>query len=102
MAVSSTIRPAQANEILESGYGDVKRMAFEQAIMAPNVHHYDYVQHYMDDLAGVIDMHAISFMTVDKDGKIRMGCSSAHYAAMFSMKDKSDIAFGNDPDADRQ
>ncbi len=43
-----------------------------------------------------------SFMTVDKDGKIRMDCSSPHaMAGLISLKDKFDIAFGNDPDTDR-
>ncbi len=43
-----------------------------------------------------------SFMTVDKDGKIRMDCSSPWaMAGLIQMKDRFDIAFGNDPDADR-
>ena len=43
-----------------------------------------------------------SFMTVDKDGKIRMDCSSPFaMASLISLKDRYDIAFGNDPDADR-
>ena len=42
------------------------------------------------------------FMTVDKDGKIRMDCSSPHaMASLIGLKDKFDIAFGNDPDFDR-
>ncbi|MGB1879526.1 MAG: phosphoglucomutase (alpha-D-glucose-1,6-bisphosphate-dependent) [Gammaproteobacteria bacterium] len=42
------------------------------------------------------------FMTLDKDGKIRMDCSSPHaMAGLISMKDRFDIAFGNDPDFDR-
>jgi phosphoglucomutase len=42
------------------------------------------------------------FMTVDKDGKIRMDCSSSYaMAGLISLKDKYDIAFGNDPDSDR-
>lgn len=42
------------------------------------------------------------FMTVDRDGKIRMDCSSPHaMARLIGMKDDYDIAFGNDPDADR-
>ena len=45
---------------------------------------------------------AFSFMTVDKDGKIRMDCSSPYaMAALIKMKDRFDIAFGNDTDADR-
>ena len=43
-----------------------------------------------------------SFMTVDRDGKIRMDCSSKYaMASLIKLKDKFDIAFGNDTDADR-
>jgi phosphoglucomutase len=43
-----------------------------------------------------------SFMTVDRDGKIRMDCSSPYaMAGLIGLKDKFDIAFGNDPDYDR-
>lgn len=43
-----------------------------------------------------------SFMTVDKDGKIRMDCSSPFaMAGLIQLKDRFDIAFGNDPDYDR-
>lgn len=43
-----------------------------------------------------------SFMTVDHDGKIRMDCSSPYaMAGLVGLKDKFDIAFANDPDADR-
>jgi phosphoglucomutase len=42
------------------------------------------------------------FMTVDHDGKIRMDCSSPFaMAGLVKLKDRFDIAFGNDPDADR-
>jgi phosphoglucomutase len=43
-----------------------------------------------------------SFMTLDKDGKIRMDCSSPYaMARLIELKDRFDIAFGNDPDFDR-
>lgn len=43
-----------------------------------------------------------SFMTVDHDGKIRMDCSSPYaMAGLVKLKDDFDIAWGNDPDADR-
>jgi phosphoglucomutase len=43
-----------------------------------------------------------SFMTMDKDGKIRMDCSSPYaMERLIQLKDKFDIAFGNDPDVDR-
>ena len=43
-----------------------------------------------------------AFMTLDHDGKIRMDCSSPYaMAGLVELKDRFDIAFGNDPDADR-
>ncbi len=43
-----------------------------------------------------------SFMTVDHDGKIRMDCSSPFaMAGLVGLKDRFDIAFANDADADR-
>ena len=43
-----------------------------------------------------------SFMHCDKDGKIRMDCSSPYaMAGLVAMKEKFDIAFGNDTDFDR-
>jgi phosphoglucomutase len=43
-----------------------------------------------------------SFVPVDWDGKIRMDCSSPYaMARLTEMKDRFDVAFGNDPDADR-
>ena len=43
-----------------------------------------------------------SFMTLDKDGKVRMDCSSPWaMASLIGLKDKFDIALGNDPDYDR-
>ena len=45
---------------------------------------------------------AFSFMSVDWDGKIRMDCSSPYaMASLIALKDRFDVAFGNDPDADR-
>jgi phosphoglucomutase len=42
------------------------------------------------------------FMTLDHDGKIRMDCSSPYaMASLVALKDRFDVAFGNDPDADR-
>jgi phosphoglucomutase len=42
------------------------------------------------------------FMTVDWDGKIRMDCSSPYaMTRLIALRDKFDIAFANDTDADR-
>jgi phosphoglucomutase len=43
-----------------------------------------------------------AFMPPDHDGKIRMDCSStAAMANLVGLKDRYDVAFGNDPDGDR-
>jgi len=45
---------------------------------------------------------SFSFMTLDKDGKIRMDCSSPYaMASLIQLKDRFDVAIGNDPDYDR-
>lgn len=45
---------------------------------------------------------SFAFMPLDKDGKIRMDCSSPYaMAGLIAMKDDFDIAVGNDPDFDR-
>lgn len=43
-----------------------------------------------------------AFMPSDHDGKIRMDCSSpAAMANLLAVRERFDLAFGNDPDADR-
>ena len=43
-----------------------------------------------------------SFMTCDRDGKIRMDCSSPwSMTRLIGLKDRFDVAFANDPDSDR-
>src|SRR5256886_660256 len=43
-----------------------------------------------------------AFMTVDKDGRIRTDCSSPWaMAGLIALKDRFDVAFGNDADSDR-
>ncbi|MGB8222725.1 MAG: phosphoglucomutase (alpha-D-glucose-1,6-bisphosphate-dependent) [Polyangiales bacterium] len=43
-----------------------------------------------------------SFMTLDRDGKIRMDCSSPYaMARLVNLRNQYDIAFGNDTDFDR-
>jgi phosphoglucomutase len=55
----------------------------------------------LDIVNDVVDP-TFGFMTVDRDGKIRMDCSSPYaMARLIGLKDKFDVAFGNDPDSDR-
>lgn len=53
----------------------------------------------------VVNKHVdptFSFMPLDHDGKVRMDCSSPFAMAnLVVLKDRYDIAFGNDPDYDR-
>ncbi len=55
--------------------------------------------------ATVVNEHTdptFRFMTADWDGKIRMDCSSPHaMAGLIGMRGQFDLAFANDPDADR-
>ncbi|GBG55275.1 phosphoglucomutase [Sporomusaceae bacterium FL31] len=133
-----------ANEFLQKKLNGVKRVSYQQAIQSANVHEYNYIDSYVNDLQNIIDMEAIrrsglklgadalggsglgywlpiaeryginidlingfadptfAFMNVDSDGKIRMDCSSPYaMAGLIELKDKYDLAFGNDPDFDR-
>jgi phosphoglucomutase len=133
----------RANELLAEP-GQVKRIPWERAARAANVHRHDYIRPYVGDLGKVVDMDVIResgirigadpmggsgvgywqpiaehyglrlelvsntvdpsfrFMCVDRDGKIRMDCSSpAAMAGLIELKDRYDIAFGNDTDFDR-
>ena len=61
-------------------------------------------ERYRLDLEVVNDQidPTFSFMPLDHDGKIRMDCSSPDaMAGLISLKDRFDVAFANDPDADR-
>lgn len=53
----------------------------------------------------VVNTHVdprFAFMTLDKDGAIRMDCSSPYaMASLLALKDDFDVAIGNDPDGDR-
>ncbi|MEM7336169.1 MAG: phosphoglucomutase (alpha-D-glucose-1,6-bisphosphate-dependent) [Chloroflexota bacterium] len=134
----------RANEIMREGLTAVKRTPLNKALKLPNVHEYDYITPYVNELDQILSMdaiaqaglkigvdpmggsgihywepiadmygldieivnkridHTFSFMTVDRDGKIRMDCSSPYaMASLIGLKEKFDIAFGNDPDYDR-
>ncbi len=55
----------------------------------------------IDLFNGTVDP-TFSFMTVDRDGKIRMDCSSPFaMVGLIKLRGSFDIAFGNDPDYDR-
>ncbi|MFO0585871.1 MAG: phosphoglucomutase (alpha-D-glucose-1,6-bisphosphate-dependent) [Anaeromyxobacter sp.] len=70
-----------------------------------NVHYWGRIgERYGLDLTvvnPVVDP-TFGFMPLDHDGKIRMDCSSPYAMAnLVAMKDRFDLAFGNDADSDR-
>lgn len=58
---------AKANEFLENGLLNVKRISFEKALHSSMTHRYDYLNTYISNLGNVIDMNII------RDSKISMG-----------------------------
>jgi phosphoglucomutase len=61
-------------------------------------------EHYGLDITLVNDSvdPTFAFMPLDKDGKIRMDCSSPYaMAGLLAHKDEFDLCVGNDPDYDR-
>lgn len=61
-------------------------------------------QRYDLDIELVCDIidPTFSFVTIDRDGKIRMDCSSEYaMTRLIEQKDRFDVAIGNDPDYDR-
>lgn len=61
-------------------------------------------EHYQLDITLVNDAidQTFRFMHLDKDGAVRMDCSSAAaMAGLLAYKGQFDLAFGNDPDYDR-
>jgi len=57
----------KANEFLENGLKDVKRIPYEKALTAGTTHRHNYIDAYVSDLGNIIDMNII------RDAKIRMG-----------------------------
>lgn len=134
----------RANELLQGGNQEVKRMPVESALRSSLLHQQDFLMPYVRELDEVLDIEVIrssrvkigvdplggsavnywaplaefwglnlevvnakvdpafGFMTCDHDGKIRMDCSSPYaMRSLVGLKDSYEIAFGNDPDADR-
>ncbi|GAB3270985.1 phosphoglucomutase (alpha-D-glucose-1,6-bisphosphate-dependent) [Arthrobacter pigmenti] len=50
----------RANELLEGGLRGVRRLQLAQALQAETLGHYDFLQHYVDDLPSVLDLSAIA------------------------------------------
>ena len=68
----------RANEIMADGLKAVKRMPLEKALKADNFHFYDYMSPYVEDLANVVNMEAVSTAGL-KIGVDPMGGSGVAY-----------------------
>ena len=68
----------KANEFLKNNLKGVKRVPFEKALKASTTHRHDYLNNYISDLSGVIDMDAISNSNI-KIGVDPLGGAGVHY-----------------------
>jgi phosphoglucomutase len=68
----------RANDILDGGLGEVKRIPFDRALHAPTTHAYDYIGAYCADLNQVIDMEAIRSAGISI-GVDPLGGAGVHY-----------------------
>jgi phosphoglucomutase len=134
----------RANQLLEGGLREVKRIPSARARAAATTTARDYVTPYVADLGAVLDLEVLrgarlklgvdpmggasapywgpiaaalkldltvtrpeldptfGFMPLDHDGRIRMDCSSRYaMSGLIALKDRFDLAFGNDADSDR-
>lgn len=68
----------RANELLKGNNAGVKRIPFARALGAVTTHEKDFIQPYVDDLRGVIDMDAIKGARL-KLGVDPLGGAALHY-----------------------
>src|SRR5579875_2950139 len=68
----------KANELLEGGLRDVRRIPLERALRAPTTFRHDYLNAYVGDLEQVIDMQAIRHARL-KLGVDPLGGAGVHY-----------------------
>jgi phosphoglucomutase len=71
---------SRANEFLENGLREVKRMPYERALRAATTRRHDYLDAYVSDLGGVLDMEAIHGANVSM-GVDPLGGAGVHYWA---------------------
>jgi len=80
----------RANALLEGGLKDVKRMPFAQARKASTTHEHDFLNHYVADLAKIIDFDVIRSAGVHM-GVDPLGGAGVHYWAPIADRYKLDL-----------
>ncbi len=85
---------ARANALLENGLQGVKRMPLADARRAATTHAHDYLGHYVDDLAGVVDFDAIRAAGI-RMGVDPLGGAGVHYWPRIAERYRLDLAVVN-------
>ncbi|MDE2154745.1 MAG: phosphoglucomutase (alpha-D-glucose-1,6-bisphosphate-dependent) [Xanthomonadaceae bacterium] len=80
----------RANALLEAGLKGVKRLPLAQARAAATTHEHDYLNHYVADLASVIDFDIIRSAGV-RMGVDPLGGAGVHYWAPIAERYKIDL-----------
>ena len=85
----------QANELLASNLGKVRRMPFAAAQRAPTTRAHDYVRAYVEDLGAVIDLPLISSSRM-RLGVDPLGGAGVHYWHRVAERYRLDLTVVND------
>jgi phosphoglucomutase len=85
----------KANECLEHGLLDLKRMPFERALRAPTTHRHDYRSAYIADLGNVLDMDAIRGAKLNL-GVDPLGGAGVHYWGTIAERYGLELSVVND------
>jgi phosphoglucomutase len=81
---------ARANALLAGNIGQVRRVAFAQALRAATTHRHDYIEAYVGDLANAIDMEAIRAASI-RIGADPLGGAGVHYWAAIAERYRLDL-----------
>jgi phosphoglucomutase len=84
----------RANDLLKNSNREVKRLSYEIALRAPNIHQQDLLTPYVDDLLEVIDMEAISANLV-KIGIDPLGGAAVSYWQAIGERYRLDLTVVN-------
>ncbi len=86
---------ARANEFLESGFENVKRVPYEQALQAATTHRHDYLTAYVSDLGNAIDLEAIRSSKISF-GVDPLGGAGVHYWGIIAERYGLNLTVVND------
>ena len=84
----------RANDLLKNGNRETKRLSYDAALRAANVHQQDLLTPYVDDLIEVVDMEAISASLV-KIGIDPLGGAAVSYWQAIAERYRLDLTVVN-------